>query len=512
MSTVSQSREFILPNPTEVYLLVAAGWSGACFALLLAGQRLIRRLVNLSSMSRQLLEGTDLISVLPLVMMLGLIGITVAFYVFSKYPKLFICLILLSFGFADSTWSAIHTVAFLVKYVSVVYIGSFGLFFVYRNWNRINQPVHWLVIIYMLWMAFIVWFYGMRINGIWFVGTQFTLLIAFGVGWMARVNDDKKLMEFNYLVAYTAMVTTCLHMISPIVVSQVFDGGRFTSQFTNATGFATTYVLFVTSLVWLALAHPKKAMRWVGVVFSVLGVGMVFLSGTRNATAALICAIIVLSISFRSKLIWWAIGIGAFVGAIAFLLLAGSDTTQDLTSERLTSFRNNRADVWAVYIESVFERPLFGWGPDGQTGAFYGERAQALAEQFTTRGFAPGVHNSVLGQTVRFGIPGGVLFISMFTYAFWRAKEIVLSDSIPQSYKVAFSLPLVILVTIFLEGAFEDNFNTPRGSVVNVLFGTTVILVVMFADRIKRQVAQDIESGKIRDPSIPIERKKLVRI
>ena len=512
MSTVTENREFILPSPTEVYLLVAAGWAGACFALLWAGKRVVRQLVNLSSMSRKLLEGTDVTSALPLVMILGLIGITVAFYFFSKYPKLFICMILLAFGFADSTWQAIHTVAFLVKYSSIVYIGSFGLFFVYRNWNRINQPVHWLIIFYMLWMTFVVWFYGMRLNGVWFVGTQFTLLIAFGIGWMDRVNDDKKLMEWNYLVAYTAIVTTCLHMLSPLVAPQVFDGGRYTSQFTNATGFATTYVLFVISLVWLALAHPSRTMRWVGIVFSLLGVGMVFLSGTRNATAALICAIIVLSISFRSKIIWWAMGIGVFVGMIVFLMVAGTEVTQDLTSERLTSFRNNRADVWAVYVQSVFDKPLFGWGPSGQTGAFYGERAQKLAEQFTTRGFAPGVHNAILGQAVRFGVPGVILFVSLFGYAFWRAKEIVLSKTIPQNYKVAFSLPLVILVTIFLEGAFEDNFATPRGSVVNVLFGTTVILVVMFADRIKRQVAKDIESGKIADPSIPVERKKLVRI
>ena len=135
-----------------------------------------------------------------------------------------------------------------------------------------HSPVHWLVIAYCIWMAIIVIYYGGRINDIWYLGTQFTLMIAFGIGWMSRIDTVDKLMSFNILMAYTAIGITMLHMLSPLVAPQVFDGGRFISQFTNATGFATSYVFFVISLVWLAIVHPQPMIRRLAIAFALFGV------------------------------------------------------------------------------------------------------------------------------------------------------------------------------------------------------------------------------------------------
>ena len=106
-----------------------------------------------------------------------------------------------------------------------------------------------------------------------------------------------------------------------------------------------------------------------------------------------------------------------------------------------------------------------------------------------------------------------MLFLSLFGYAFWRAKEIILSKGVPQSLKVAYSLPVAILVTLFLEGAFEDNFSSGRGSIVNVLFATMVILVVMFADRIKDRIASGgLSPDELEEIKPPEPPKKLVHI
>jgi len=494
MSDIREQHKFLIPSPTEIYLLVAAGWAGLCFALMINGDRLVRQIARMSRTAAELLMGTDLVTVLPFVMVAGMIGLAVAFSSFARSDKAFIFGLMIAFAFADSTWAAFHYLAFAVKYLAILYLGAFGLYFVYRNWNRITQTVHWLVIAYLIWMTVVVFYYGARLNGLWYIGTQFTLCVAFGIGWMNRVDDDKKLMDFNIVLAYAAIAMTCLNMLSPLVAPKVFDGGRYISQFGTATGFATTYVLFVIAIVWLFLAHPDKTIRRIAAVFSILGVGMILLSGTRNATAALACAIILLSFTFKSRIIIYAVGAGAFFGAVIYLIAGNTETATGL-ADRMGSLRNTRIELWQVYVQSVMERPLFGWGPSGQTGAFYGAQAQEYADKYTSRGFAPGVHNAILGQAVRFGIPGVMLFLGMFGYAFWRAKEIVLDKEIPQHYKRAFSLPLAILVTLFLEGAFEDNFATTRGTAVNVLFGTMVILVVMSAERIKLKVAQDKANG-----------------
>ena len=173
----------------------------------------------------------------------------------------------------------------------------------------------------------------------------------------------------------------------------------------------------------------------------------------------------------------------------------------------------SRVELWLRYLQSTFVHPIIGWGADGQTGAYYGARAQAFAEARTSRGFAPGVHNAMLGQTVRFGYVGLVLFLAMFAYAFARAKQIIFNKGIPASLKLAYSLPVAILVTLFLEGAFEDNFATPRGSVVNVLYGTMVILVVIFADKLSAQLASgDFTPEELEEVKPPEPPKKLVRI
>jgi|GEM_PF-2136975 len=511
MST-SDDRKFLIPSPTEQYLLVAAGWAGLCLMIMLFSERFYFTLMRLSRTAADLVSGGDLATLLPIILMVGVLVLGAFFAAFARWERGFIVALLVSFSFADSTWSAGHYVAFLVKYMATIYLASFGLFFIARNWNRVHSPVHWLAIAYCAWIMVSVFYYGGRINDIWYLGTQFTLVIAFGIGWMSRIDTNAKLMEFNILLAYTAIGITVLNMLSPILAPNVFSGGRYISQFSNATGFATTYVLFVISLVWLTLAHPSEVVRRMGGIFALFGVVMILLSGTRNATAALGCAIVLLSITFRSKLIFYSVGIAGFAGAVLFLLVGDNDAVNNI-SGRLGSVENTRLDLWKVYFQSTFDRPILGWGADGQTGAFYGARAQAFAEQYTGRGFAPGVHNSILGQVVRFGYVGMALSLGLFVYAFWRAKEIFFDKGIPESMKVAYWLPVAILVTLFLEGAFEDNFATTRGSVVNVLFATMVILVVNFADRMRERVASgNLTLEELEEIKAPEPPKKLVRI
>jgi len=513
LMTNDEARKFLLPSPTEVFILVATGFTGLCFVLMVGGDRFVNRVRRLSRTAYDLIGGGDGLSGnLPIIMVAGILGIAAAFFVFSRWEKLFVALMLIAFSFADSTWSLLHYIAFAIKYTIVIYLAAYGAFFVYRNWNRINQPVHWWVIAYVGWLAFSAVYHGNRVNDIWYFGTQFTLIVAFGIGWMSRVDDIDKLMEFNILLAYTAVIITGFHMMSPVVAPKIFDGGRYISQFTNATGFATTYVLFVISLVWLALAHPSEVIRKAAIPVALIGLGMILLSGTRNATAALACAIVVLSITFRSKLIFWAIGIGGFGAIVLMLILGDNETVNDLGS-RLGSTRNTRLELWVVYARSVVENPIIGWGADGQTGAYYGAWAQEIADNYSSRGFAPGVHNAILGQAVRFGLVGMGIFLGLFTYAFWRAQKIVLDRGVPQEFKKAYALPVAILVTLFLEGAFEDNFATPRGSVVNVLYGTMIILVVMFADKIEARIASgDLTAEMKKEIAPPEPPKKLVRI
>ncbi len=210
-------REFRIPSPTEMFLLVAAVWAGLCLVIMLFSERVRAILIRASRTAADLVSGSDIESLLPIIMVTGVLAIASAFAVFSRWEKGFIVALLVSFSFADSTWAAGHYLAFAVKYLAIIYLGAFGIFFAFRNWNRVHSPVHWLVIAYCIWMAIIVIYYGGRINDIWYLGTQFTLMIAFGIGWMSRIDTVDKLMSFNILMAYTAIGITMLHMLSPLV-------------------------------------------------------------------------------------------------------------------------------------------------------------------------------------------------------------------------------------------------------------------------------------------------------
>ena len=139
--SASDDREFLLPSPTEQFLLVAAVWAVLCVVLLLFSERVYFTLMRISSTVAQLLAGGDLASYLPIILVVGVLGVAVFFAAFARSEKGFIVALLLSFSFADSTWSAGHYAAFLVKYMATIYLAAFGVFFVFRNWNRISSPV-----------------------------------------------------------------------------------------------------------------------------------------------------------------------------------------------------------------------------------------------------------------------------------------------------------------------------------------------------------------------------------
>jgi len=514
LSDFNDNPAFLIPSPIEVFLLVAAGWAGACFMLMVASDRIMLRIMRFSSVVANLISDIDLVTVLPVLVVGGLAGIGFAFWVLSRSDKWFISVVFLAFAFGDCTWVPLHYVAMYFKYMAIAYLGSFGVFFVYRNWNRIRQRIHWLMIFYLLWMAFVVYLYGMRTNGNVHVAIQFAIIVAFCIGWMSRIDNYKKLMDFNFTLAYVAIAVTCLHAISPLTGVTVFADGRFISMFRNATGYSTTYALFVVCLIWLALAHPTKVMRNVATVFAIAGFGMVLLSGTRNASAAVVCAIILLSITFRSKLIWYALGIGGFLGAVIFLVLSSSTTEVTSEAGRLGTITNTRLDVWTAYFFSIWDHPFIGYGPGGHSGAFFGAKVQEFADIYTGMAFAPAVHNAILAQAVSYGLVGLGLFLSIFVYAFWHAKDIVLDTErrIPQEYKVALAMPLAILVTLFLEGAFEDNFGTTRGSVDYLLFYSTALLVGLFAKRFGKDAAERLDADASESVSGVASPRKLVRI
>jgi O-antigen ligase len=474
---------FKLPNPGDAFMLVAFGWAAVCFLLVTGGKRFARQVASLGRSDTV----TNLVlteqTAIAAIMLAGIVGIAVLFYVLTRYRWLSIGIFIFSLSFSNALWRPIHDVAFIMKYLTMVYLGAYGVLFFFNNgWKLIDGKGYRLVCLYLFWMGFIALINGLAIGDVWYVGTEFCFMIGFGIAWLHGVNNAKSLERFNMVFAYAAVAVTIGHLVAPLVFPGFTAGGRFVSMFERATGFATIYALYVVVLFWASMYEKNQLWQRIFTVLAFTGLGLILWSGTRNATVAALIGVFGLWWVFRAKIFVYVIS-AAMVGLLAQILIGGNDNL-DMLGDRLGSVTNTRGDIWALYLDLARKSPIFGYGWDGLYPAVLGESLISAIGDYV-RIKIPAVHNHYLGYVVRFGVVGLVINLLVFGLPLLRAWRVVFSPKVRIEDKKLYVLPAALLLVVALEGFFEDTMgSTGRGTLHGVILALAVPIVYLYGGKL----------------------------
>ena len=479
----SEAAPFRVPNPGDVFLLVAFVWAVMCFLLVVAGDRFLRPLAAVISSPelRRILLTEQ--SALALVMVVGISAIAAGFFVISRYRAASLAMFFFSMVFAAAFWPPVYFVAFGFKYLFIIYLASFAALFLIRNgWQLVGMSQYRLPLIYVCWIFLVVLINGFKFVDVWYFGTEFVLMLGFAIAWLGRVDSREAVERFNRLFAYAAVAVTLLHLLSPLVIPNFTVGGRFVSMFNRATGFSVNYSLFVVAMFWMAMYEKRMNYRNVFLVVATVGFGLILWSGTRSAVVASLIAIAALWWIFRNKIFVYI----GFIGLVAFLvqlILGGVDDVIYL-AERLQSTQNDRLGAWELYLDLALKSPVFGYGYSGLANAVYGETLVSLLRGYRNVS-VPGVHNFYIGFAVRFGFVGLGLLLLMFFTAFWYAARVIFSPRVSPEDKQVYILPVALLMLVALQGLFEDIIgSTGRGTLHGVAFAAGFIILRVWGEKL----------------------------
>lgn len=481
----AEDSSFRLPNPGDVFLLVTFMWSVLCFFLVVGDQRIVARLARFISSNdvRQVLLTQQ--SAIAVVMIVGVGLIALTFYLLNRYKYISLGVFIFSMSFASALWAPVYYISFACKYLVIVYLGAYGLLFLIHNgWRLIAMPYHRLLLVYLAWLGLVVLINGFKIPDVWYLGTEFVMMIGFAIAWLAGLDSRNDVRRFNVIFAYAGIAATVVHLMSPVVWPEFTQSGRFVSVFNRATGFSVSYSLFVAALFWLAMYEKRPGYRQIFLVIATIGFGLILWSGTRNAVASTLIAIAVLWWVFRTRIFIY-IGIVGVIGALVQAILGGVEDVSYL-SERLQSTTNTRLEVWALYWSLALQSPVFGYGPTGLSSAVFGEQLAGLMNLYG-RARVPGVHNFYLGLAARFGFVGLGIVLLLFFLGFLRAARVILSKTVSLEDKQVYVLPVVLLLMVALHGLFEDTIgSTGKGTLHSVAFVAGLAIVWPWGTRLLR--------------------------
>ena len=479
-------RQFVAPNPGDLIVMLVFGWAMFCFFLVTVGERLLRNVARLAtdeSVRKALLEGDQ---ALGGVMVGGSLALGVTVVLVYKFPRLFLPFMVFALAFASASWKPIHDVAWLIKYLGVVFLGAYAAQSAYKNfWRFVAVPFVRLIIAYLAWVAVICVFVGGRNDDFWYLGTEVAFLLGFAVVWVYEFNNKYGLEDFNRMLSWAAVAIVAAHVMSPFVVDTFIHNGRFQSYFNRATGFGVAMAPVSVVLFWRAMSETNPQKAGFFSVMALLSFGLILWSGSRSPTAATIMAVALLWWLFRSRLLVVMLILAVLGAAVQLVLSVGSTGDVGALAERMQTTETGRTLIWARYIKVAIESPIYGYSPSGMKFAIVGG---GLADYLASQGAqfnVLGVHNAYLGIALRLGLVGLALFMAMLVSAVGRAKRVLSSKLIPEAEKRNYILPVALILVFCFVCMFEDKVpGQGKGTLEGFLLYASIFICQVYGSRL----------------------------
>jgi O-antigen ligase len=298
------------------------------------------------------------------------------------------------------------------------------------------------------------------------------------IGCRDLVSSDKSLLKLGRVLAWAGILLTLVALSSLVLRTAPFLGGRFRGWHDLSTGFATGYVMFLVPLVWAVLGGGRGLLRLCSAVTVVIGIGLIAMSGTRNALLCLFAAVFTMLLFWRRRYILPFLGVALIITLIAeygdfvaSVLGVGGERVVEFRSGEALASQKARFSIWSRAWELIGDRAFWGYGLVTDLRVFDPSILKVL--DFNA-------HSAYLGTWLRLGLIGLLLVLATYAVALIRGISVIrryVREGRDPGIAVLF---VCVLLTIVLGGFFEDNL-AGRGSVQQAMLSVVVVALVVIS-------------------------------
>lgn len=278
---------------------------------------------------------------------------------------------------------------------------------------------------------------------------QYIIVISFIVSFCAQVRDDKPLSFLPVLASLTLLFFTLLVFAHP-----VSDGTRITiSEDVNSNGFGFSAALMTCIVLSSLFVNRKQSNRILFIVFALLGLILVLISGSRNAFLAVAASVMLFYIlnSKREKKghsIIRLAGLVLIVGVAAYFVasVVGLDMSRFSVESVVESQGSNRINIWTEMIPFIIAGYLWwGYGP-GKAGSTETLTTLVHREYNST-------HNTLVESFAESGLVGLIVFVVILVKTYINYHKII---KLNNQWGVLYCLFVFLLFAGIGEAYFND--------------------------------------------------------
>lgn len=274
---------------------------------------------------------------------------------------------------------------------------------------------------------------------------------------IAAFRGDDSIKVLSYSLAISAVGSIAFVIIFPrLGIHQAsFLEGNWRGVFIHKNGFGEAMAIAVFTKLYL-LGGRVGSRIW-NIFWLCVFSGLLILSqsGTQLVTASLYLSAFFLYIAWlQHKLLGYAFAcLTAFIlVAVGVALAVDPGSVLDLLGKDPTL--TGRTEIWAVVLQLIAQKPLFGWGYaamfiPGDSITYW------TAEQLGAN--LPHAHNSWLQITVETGLVGFSVIFMIIGTALWRGLRCCLTGVLPLGF-----FSLVYFIGVTLTGFTESSIGTHR--------------------------------------------------
>lgn len=280
-----------------------------------------------------------------------------------------------------------------VRWVSLFAYGIFGALTYFETEHR--SPIGSLnatVAFYLaLWSFTVIFGVHPQYSGFRFL--SHALIIISSLVFLPQVvtlNNAPKLLGALKIIIGIALVVS---YIKPAPRTIFDETNMFRGIFGNANSFG--HMCAVGALLYLHgfLTQRQARMRYLHLALTILAVVLMFRSGARSSTIALLAGFVTLALFYRRQfsrnlVIVWGVGSVLLLAGIAFQptinTFVNKHPDSDRNGEPIDRLGASRFPIWIASLEAFEERPIFGWG----FGVDKDTDVSGWNGQFTSLGFS----------------------------------------------------------------------------------------------------------------------------
>ncbi|WP_017314647.1 O-antigen ligase family protein [Mastigocladopsis repens] len=364
-------------------------------------------------------------------------------------------------------------------YSPILFMGIYMVtfFLIIQRWKsfvRVSQKHIWIWLLVGIAMASVLWTVAPDITprrSILLLGTT-----AFGVYIATRYSLREQLQLLGWTFGIIIVLSVAFAIALPSYGLMTFqEGGIHTGAWRGVMMHKNILgrIMNVSTIVFLLLATSNSIMHrkyhWVAWAGLILSVALIILSTSKTALVVSLTLIIIQPLyralrSNYAQIVPLMIAVVLVIGSTATLLLDNLPFIASSLGKDLTL--TGRTDIWAVMLELIWERPLFGYGFNAFWQNWDNEVTAYLWRVLDWE--CPYGHNGFMDLLAELGISGlAVFFISYVTACIRGVMWLRMTRTVEGL------LPLMYLTFLFIYNVTESTL-LATNSIFWILYVSTI--------------------------------------